>query len=170
MDYELFMKTCSDKIREGSVIYRAMALFIAKRYNVKIPIYGDLDGSVYHILNHYIKNVEDTPIEEWLNTDDAPFIRSRNELRPIFPEFNFIKDDEKLVKVVNEFYGLDLNLTEEYIYSLSLDFNSFTPIDVEEVNILKTDINVLKKYGYPTTELEDKLQKYGFTEEQLKVL
>lgn len=169
MEYEEFMKQCSKKINEGDLIYRAMALFIAHKYDVNIPSWGDVDGSVYHILNHYIEEV-DEDFEEWLNKDDAPLIRSRKELRKIFPEFKFIKSDRELVESVNKIYNLNLQLSNECIYSLSFDFNTFTPINVDEIHQIKQEIKVLKKYGYPTTELEEKLQEYNLGTEILEVI
>lgn len=171
MDYDTFMQTCADKIRNGELIYRAMALFIAQRFNVKIPTYGDVDAGVYYILNHYVEEV-DEDLETWLNKDDGPMIRPVKDLKRIFHEFKFIEDDYKLVRTVNEIYGLDLEIDEngEYFYTLSFDFNSFTPIDVNGVHEIKRDIEVLKKYGHPTDELEAMLAEYGLDPEIMEVL
>ena len=168
-NYNRFMQTCHDKITSGDLIYRSLALFIAKRFKVEIPTYGDMDGAVYHILNHYVEEV-DEDFETWLTKDDAPLIRNRSELRRIFPEFKFIEDDRELVDTVNKFYNLNLELSSEYIYSLSFDFNSFVPIEVEEIHEIKEDIKVLKKYGYPTDELEAKLDEFGLDPKLMKVL
>lgn len=170
-EYDVFMKTCKDKITSGDVIYRALALFIAKRFKVEIPEYGDMSDAVYRILNHYVEEV-DEDFETWLNKDDAPIIREVRELRKIFPEFKFIKNDHKLVETANKIYGLSLRLDyeEEYFYSLSFDFNSFTPIQVEEIHEIEEDIKVLKKYGFPTDELEAKLDSFGLAPEIMEVL
>lgn len=168
-EYEKFMKTCKDKITDGDVIYRALALFIAQRFKVEIPSYGDIDNSVYHILNHYVEEV-DEDFEKWLNKDDAPLIRSRKQLRKIFPEFKFIKSDKKLVETVNTIYNLNLELSERYIYSLSFDFNSFVPINVDEIHKIKEEIKVLKKYGHSTKELEDKLAEFKIKPEIMEVI
>lgn len=171
MEYQEFMKTCHDKITSGELIYRAMALFIARRFEVKISSYRgcDVDGSVYYILNHYINEI-DEDFETWLNKEDAPLIRSRKQLRRIFPEFKFIKSDRELVETANKVYNLNLQLTEDYIYSLSFDFNSFTPINVEEIHEIKEEIKVLKKYGHPTDELEEKLSQFNLSSEIMEVI
>lgn len=169
MDYETFMKTCSEKINDGELIYRAAAFFVAKRFGVEIPSYGDMDGSVYHILNHYIENV-DEDFETWLNKEDGPMIRPMKQLRKIFPEFSFMETDSEILDAANKIYGLDLDYIEDYFFSLSFDFNSFTPINVKEVHDIKKDIEVLKKYGHPTDELEEKLNSFGLDPEILEAI
>lgn len=167
--HEDFMQKCRDKITDGDVIYRALALFIAKRFDVEIPHYRGVDGSVYHILNYYIENV-DEDFETWLNKEDAPMIRPISQLRKIFPEFDFMESEYKILKTVNKVYNLDLDYTEEYIYSLSFDFNSFTPIDVSEIHEIKEEIKTLQKYGYPTDELEEKLNSFELDPEILEAI
>lgn len=167
--YETFMKTCRDKITDGDVIYRALALFIAKRFDIEIPCYGDVDGSVYCILNHYVEEV-DEDFETWLNKDDGPMIRPMKQLRKIFPEFSFIESDVEIMKTANKIYGLDLDYTEDYFFSFSFDFNSFTPIDVGEIHAIKEDIKILQRYGHPTDELEEKLNSFGLDPEILEAI
>lgn len=169
MDYDTFMQTCANKINDGELIYRAMGLFIAKRFHVEIPKWGDIGGGVWAILNHYIEEV-DEDFESWLNKDDAPMIRPLSELRKIFPEFKYIEDDNKLIETANKVYGLTMDIDGEYFYSLSFDFNSFTPIDVGDIDTLKKDMEVLQKYGYPTDEIEAKIANYGFDPEIMEVL
>lgn len=169
MDYETFMKTCSEKINDGELIYRAAAFFVAKRFGVEIPSYGDMDGSVYHILNHYVENV-DEDFETWLNKEDGPMIRPMKQLRKIFPEFSFMETDSDILDAANTIYSLDLDYIEDYFFSLSFDFNSFTPINVKEVHDIKKDIEVLKKYGHPTDELEEKLNSFGLDPEILEAI
>lgn len=169
MDYETFMKTCGEKINDGELIYRAAAFFIAKRFDVEIPSYGDMNGSVYHILNYYVENV-DEDFETWLNKEDGPMIRPMRQLRKIFPEFSFIKSDSEILDTANRIYGLDLDYIDDYFFSLSFDFNSFTPINVKEVHDIKKDIDVLKKYGHPTDELEEKLNGFGLDPEILEAI
>lgn len=168
-EHDEFMQKCSNKIRDGDLIYRAMALFIARRFEVKIPTYRgcDIDRAVYGVLNHYIEEV-DEDFEEWLNKEDAPLIRSKNELRKIFPEFKFIDSDKELIETVNKLYNLDLKLTDEYFYSLSFNFNNFTPINVEKIHELNEEIKILKKYNYPTEELEEELKKFNLEPELLE--
>lgn len=169
--YDKFMGTCASKITSGELIYNCLALYIAKHFKVEIPTYGDIDGGVYHILNHYIEEV-DEDFEKWIHSDDGPFIRPIRDLRRIFYEFDSIEDDKKLMDAVNEIYGLELHMDEdkEYIYALSLDFNSFEPINVDGVHEIKRDIEILKKYGHPTDELEAKLAEYGLDPEIMEVL
>jgi hypothetical protein len=171
MDYETFMQTCGDKIRNGELIYQAMGLFIAKRFKVEIPRWGDVDGGVWAILNHYIENV-DEDFQTWIDKEDAPMIRPVSQLRKIFPEFKYIKEDWKLIETANKIYGLDMELDheEEYFFSLSFDFNSFTPINVDGIHELKEEIKVLQKYGYPTDELEAKIAESGLDPEIVEVL
>lgn len=171
-DIDKFTETCSSKINQGDIIYKSVALYIAKRFNVKIHdyCYAELPNCVYHILNYYIDNVEGVRIDDWLNQNDAPLIRGRKELRKIFPELKFIDDDSKLIKIVNNIYNLDLKLDGEYFYTMSMDFESFVPIKIDEIIILKNDISVLKKYGYPTGELEEKLNEYGLTLDELEFI
>lgn len=171
MEYEEFMEQCSEKINNGELIYQAIALWIAKKFEVKIPSYPfcDVDSSVYHILNYYIEEVEED-LEEWLNKDNAPLIRSKKELRRIFPEFKFIKNDRDLVETVNKVYNLDLHMSDECIYSLSFDFNSFTPINANEIHQIKQEIQILEKYNYPTDELKEKLKKYDIEPEIMELI
>lgn len=167
--YDIFMDTCLNKITKGDLVYRALALFIAKRFNVEIPSYCDVDGSVYHILNHYIEEV-DEDFETWLNKDNGPMIRHMRELRKIFPEFDFIESDNELINTVNKIYGLELDYIEDYFFALSFDFNSFTPINVEEIHDIKRDIQTLKKYGHDTKELEEKLNDFNLDEKIIEVI
>lgn len=170
-EYDDFMETCKNKITDGGLIYRSLALFIAKRFQVKISPYAhcDLPDCVYHILNYYVEEV-DEDFEKWLNKNDAPLIRPKHQLRKIFHEFDFISDDKKLVDTVNKVYGLDLNLDSDYIYTNSFDFNSFVPINVEEIHNIKEDINTLRKYNYPTIELEEKLKDFNLPDEIIEVI
>lgn len=162
-----FFNTCREKINDGTLIYRSLALFIAKRFKLHIDDYFDVDNSVYEILNYYIENV-DEDFEKWLNKDDAPLIRKRSELRKVFPEFKFIDSDKKLVDNVNNLYGLDLHLSDDCFWSVSFDFNSFIPIDVEEIHRIKEEIKVLEKYGYPVDDLKEKLDSFNLDEDILE--
>lgn len=168
-EHDVFMKTCREKITDGDLVYRALALFIAKRFDVDIPSYGDMNGSVYIILNHYVEEV-DEDFETWLNKENAPLIRRKNELREIFPEFSFMVKDSDIVEAVNKIYGLNIELRGDYFYSLEFDFNSFVPIDVGEIHALKEEKKTLEKYGMPTDEVDEKLDSFGLDPEIMEAI
>jgi hypothetical protein len=167
--YNKFMSTCLEKITDGDLVYRALALFIAKRFEVEIPSYGDMDGAVYVVLNHYVENV-DEDFETWLNKDDGPMIRPMRELRKIFPEFDFLETDSDVIATANKIYGLDIDYVEDYFFSLSFDFNSFVPIDVKEIHTLKEDKKILEKYGISTDEVDEKLNSFELDPEILEAI
>ena len=170
-EYRRFMNSCKEKITDGDVIYRALALFIAKHFKIEIPEYGDIDGGVYAILNHYVRNI-DEDFEDWINKENGPMIRPMRDLRKIFKELNFIKSDKKLMEKANRLYNLEMKMDSErkYFYALQFDFNSFTPINVKKVHELKEDKRVLEKYGLPTDEVDKKLEELKIPQEIMEVL
>lgn len=170
-EYNKFMNTCRDKITSGDLIYRALALFIAKTFKVEIPSYGDIGGGVYTILNHYIEEV-DEDFETWLTKDNGPMIRPIRDLKRIFKELDFIEDNRELAKKANELYNLEIEIdhTEEYMYALQFDFNSFTPIDVKKAYQLKEDKKILEKYGMPTDEVDKKLEELKIPQDIMEVI
>ena len=89
-EQDQFMQKVSDKIRDGEIIYKSLALYIAKRFKINTDY--EINEVVYIILNHYIDNV-DEDLDEWLHKDDAPFVRDADELPKIFPEIAIITKD-----------------------------------------------------------------------------
>ncbi len=173
---QAFLQKCHDKITDGGIVYQGLAFIIAHRFKITEAYHGSgFHDVVYRILNHYVEEV-DEDFETWLHKDDGPFVRPAKTMVNIFPEFKKISNKpRKIMEIANEMYGLDLQYDHceyhgDYVYSYSFDFNSFTPINVDEVVKLKEEITILKSYGHPTDELEAKLQGYGFTPEQLERL
>lgn len=172
MEYERFMNKCASKITDGDLIYRLLALGICKRFKLKLDYTCSPPDVVYAILNHYVEEV-DEDFEEWLNKEDAPMIRRASELKRIFPEIaSFTESNREIVEVANEIYGLNLELyseryEEEYIYSLSFDFNSFVPIDISRIREIKEELAFCKKYGVENPEMEEELKSFGLSDEQL---
>ena len=171
-EQDQFMQKVSDKIRDGEIIYKSLALDIAKWFRIDMD-YGAND-IVYIILNHYIDNVDEN-LDEWLHKDDAPFVRDADELPKIFPEIAIItKDYSEIVEIANSLYGLNLELYKEwgesqvYVYSFSFSFNSFKPIKAEDINDLLSEYRALKKYGIDTTDVEAQLSDLGLNHDFLR--
>lgn len=171
-----FLQKCHDKIKDGRTVYEGLSFIIAHRFRITEAYHGSgFHEVVYRILNYYVDEV-DEDFQTWLHKDDGPFVRPAKEVVKIFPEFKKISTNaRKIVEIANELYGLDLQYDHceyhgDYVYSYSFDFNSFTPINVDEVVKLKEEIAILKSYGHPTEELEKKLKSYGFTPKQLERL
>ena len=173
MEYERFMNKCASKFTDGDLIYRAMALFIARRFELRMDYTCSPPEVVYAVLNHFVEEV-DEPFEQWLNKEDAPLIRRASELKKIFPEIaSFTDNNREIVEIVNDIYGLNLELyseryEEDYIYSMSFDFNSFVPININRVKEIKEELAFCEKYGVKNTELEDELKSFGLSEDQLE--
>lgn len=168
-----FFKLVSDTIgHDGRLLSELMALKVAERFG--IDFHGVAYTPCYKLANHYIMNDDiEMGFVEWLYCDDAPFLTSLYKIGKYFPEFKEIAEsDKEIVELANKFYGLDLKIDgdwyTEYVYSFSLNFNSFTPIKMDEVVELKREISFCKKYGLETEELEGKLAEYGLPEEILK--
>lgn len=171
-----FLKKGADKIRDdNNLLYRLMALHLSQRFKLGLDWNNEPHRVVYSVLNYYIDNI-DEPWEEWLNKNNAPIIRPIKEIKKYFPELKQISNDEKeIIKIANEIYGLSIEtdyngFDTNYFYAYELDFNSFTPINVKEIKKLKTEKIVLAKYGYDTSEIDEKLNSFGLTEEQIEVL
>ena len=113
---------------------------------------------------------------EWLTKDDAPLNRPASHLKTIFPELTFITENKyKLVELANKIYGLDLEVSVDYlgsayIYSLSFDFNSFTPLPVDDVVELVREIEFCKKYNIDSDELTDKIKSYNIPKQALDII
>lgn len=171
-----FLKRCHDKITDDGIVYLGLVHILAHRFQIEEAYYGSgYPNVVYELLNYYVDHV-DGDFLDWLHKDDGPFVKTPNEIIKIFPEFhNITKDAKSIVKLANKIYNLDLKYDydefhTDYIYSYSFDFNSFTPVSIDEVIELKKEIEVLKKYNQPTVELEEKLAGYGFSQEQLELI
>ncbi len=172
---QTFMEKCLSTIKDGEFAYYLLILYVCKRYNIdtdyNIPYFA------YNIVEYYINKGIEVPFSEWLNQDDAPLVRSVKELPKIFPEFKTLaKDEHDYVELANSIYGLELELDgdkhlhdcAEYVYAYKFDFNSFTPINIDELKELLRELQFCKKYNIDTTELENRINEYGFTEEQIK--
>ena len=152
-----------------------MALRIGERFKIKAYFDNVFPDPVYAILNYYVDEV-DEDFETWLNKDDAPLIRKARELPKIFPELVFKhRSNAKIVELANKVYGLELeffsnDLGDDYIYAYSFDFNSFTPIPVNEIQSIKQEISILEKYDYDATQLKEKLKTYNLPDELLRGL
>lgn len=163
-------KICGDI----ETVYEAFLLLICKRY--KMDSSYSIPNVAYNILQYFVENVDGLSFGEWIWCDDAPFVRKYSEIRKIFHEIPSTKKTSPydFVKSVNNIYGLDLKVIEEYdahyVYSFQFSFDSFTPLDVSEIIKLKNEITVLKKYGHSTGDLEEKLNGYGLSAEQIDKL
>lgn len=171
-----FLKKGADKIRDDdNLLYRLMALHLSQRFELGLDWNNEPHRVVYSVLNHYIDNVDEL-WEEWLNKDDAPIIKPLKSIKVYFPELKEIaNNDEEIIKIANNVYNLDIKtdydgFDSQHFYSYSFDFNSFVPIDIKEIKELKTEKCVLSKYGYDTSEIDEKLNSFGLTEEQLEEL
>jgi hypothetical protein len=169
-----FLKKCANKVKDNdSLIYRLLALGLSQRFKIKLRWDGEPQYVVHPILKYYAENI-DIDWDEWLESDDAPMIKQIGEVKRILPELVEITDDEsEIVDLANKLYGLELYTDEdccnsaEYFYAYSFDFNTFKPINVKEIKELKIEKEVLSKYGYDTTGIDEKLAGFGLTEEQL---
>lgn len=168
-----FFKKCSDKIRNGELIYRLLGFGLCERFKLKLEYNGHPPSVVWPLVYYYVDEV-DEDWETWLWGDDAPLIKTISETKRIFPELVKIYDDiEDIVELANKLYGLELKLDydcydrSEYVYAYSFNFNTFKPLMVDEIKELKDEREVLLKYGYNTDELDEKLSGYGLTEEEL---
>ena len=168
-----FLDKCLSKLTDPELAYRCLSLRVAQRFKIKEDYMG-FPNSVYAILNYWVDEV-DEDFEFWLNKDDAPFIRKAKELYKIFPEFSFETDLRKKVELINKVYGLELyydgdEWTDNYVYSYSFDFNSFTPLPVKKIHNLKEEIKVLEKHGADTSSLIKELEEFGLPDDVLEVI
>ena len=165
----------SNKVRftDNETLYHAYLLLICERFNLLFDY--NIPHVAYLLLDYYIANVSES-FMKWLYNTQGPFVRKGDEIKRIFHEIPY-ENLSDLIDSVNVLYNLDLHISDEYdccegygenyVYSFSFDFNSFTPINVKEIRELKNEIAVLEKYGYNVSSLEDKIQSYGLSEEQL---
>ena len=156
---------------DGRLIWELMSLKIAQRFGIDL---GNVKYSPCHkIAYHFIENDDiSMDFNEWLYCDDAPFLKPLYKIGEYFPEFKGIaRNDKEIVRLANKFYNLDLKVEDDwytdYVYSFSLNFNSFTPIKLDEIMEIKEEISFCNKYGLETEELESKLADYGLTIEEL---
>ena len=164
-----FLGKCLDKINDGDFAYNLLVLAVCKRFNLDIDYTPNV---AYIMVEHFVENVDES-FNEWVNKNDAPFVRPFSSLKKIFPEFRSIaKNGREIVKLANEIYNLDLDydFDADYVYSFSFDFNSFTPINMNEVKELKTEISFCRKYGIDCTKLEEQLMSYGLNKDQLDLI
>ena len=174
---QTFMDKCASKIRDGDLIYHLLGLGLCERFNLKLNWNGEPPYVVWGIVNYYVENI-DMDWVEWLKSDDAPIIRPISQLKRIFPEFASItSDDEKIIKMANRIYGLDIRTDydicygySKYFFAYSFNFNNFKPLPIKEIKIIKDEKEVLIKHGYDTSELDKKLSNYGLTKDELDAI
>lgn len=172
---QAFMDKCASKIRDGKFIYHLLGLSLCERFKLDLEYNGEPPYVVWNIVNYYVENIDEDWVD-WLVKDDAPIIRPISHLRRIFPELASIKkDDEDIIELANKIYGLDIKTdydgySSEYFYAYSFDFNSFTPLPIDEIKATKQEITILLKYGYDVTELNEKLSEYGLTDDELEMI
>lgn len=168
-----FFEKCLSKITDGELAYDLLRLKLCKRFDIDTDFQPP--EVIYIVLNHFVENV-DEPFMEWLTKDDAPLIRPASNLKTIFPELTVITENKyKLVELANKIYGLDLEVSVDYlgsayIYSLSFDFNSFTPLPVDDVVELVREIEFCKKYNIDSDELTDKIKSYNIPKQALDII
>lgn len=171
---KVFFQKCSDKIRNGEFIYDLLANFLAKRFNMDIKY--SYENPIYAILNHYINNVEEDFLD-WIYKDNAPYVVKASKMPKIFHEFKELGDNKAIMEMANKVYNLNLkyhygecSYDDDYVFAYEFDFNSFTPINLDEVIQLKREIDVLKKYNHNTDELESKLKDFNLPQDILDVI
>ena len=165
-----FLNTAVEKMDNGELCYHAFVLLICERFNLK-KRYGYVPDVAHVLAEHFINNV-DEPFNKWVYKNDAPFVRPLKDSREIFHEFAFLENDWEILELANKVYGLDLQVDceEEYMFSLSFDFNSFTPINIDGIKELKQEIKILEKHNVDCSDLKEQLNTYGLTEEQLELI
>ena len=167
MKRQMFLLKCLDKVDSGEFAYHLLVLAVCKRFDLDINY---IPSVAYIMVEYFVENVEES-FYDWVNKNDAPFIRPISSLKKIFPEFKEIVEyDMEIVKLANEIYNLDLDYDEDYVYSFSFDFNSFIPLNMREIKELKTEVEFCEKYGIDCSHLKDKLMSYGLSEEQLDLI
>lgn len=162
---------CDTVGHDGELLFELLTMKVNQRFHLE---HYQCTPS-YKLVNHYVNSDITIGFNEWLYCDYAPFICPLHKIGKYFPEIKSIgKKDYEVVKLANKLYGLDLKLDndifEPFVYAYSLDFNSFVPINLDEIKSLKEEISFCKKYGLETEELEDKLSDYGLSIEELGVL
>ena len=172
---QAFMDKCASKIRDGKLIYHLLGLALCERFKLDLRYNGEPPYVVWDIVNYYVDNIDEEWVD-WLTKDDAPIIRPISHLRRIFPELASIKkDDDGIIELANKLYGLDIKTdydgySSEYFYAYSFDFNSFKTLPVKEIRAIKEERDILVKYGYDVTQLNEKLSEYGLTDDELEMI
>lgn len=166
-----FHKLVGDTVgHDGELLMELLTMKVAKRFGVR----DDYEYSpCYRIVHHYMVSDIDMRFKDWLYCDDAPFLKPLSSIGRIFPEFKeFARDDRHIVDLANRIYGLDLKVDIDwythYVYSYSLNFNDFIPIDYGKVKELKAEIDFCRKYGLDYSELEQELVDMGLCLEELE--
>ncbi len=172
---EMFFDKCSSKITDGRFIYHLLGLALCERFKLDLRYDGEPPYVVWNIVNHYVDNIDEDWID-WLVKDDAPIIRPISHIRKIFPELALIKNsDNEIIELANKLYNLEIKTdydgySSSYFYAYSFDFNSFKPLPVNEIKAIKEERDVLVRYGYDVTQLNEKLSEYGLTEDELEII
>lgn len=173
-----FLNRCGDKVRDNNeLIYHSLGLALCERFRLKLSYNGEPPYVVWGIVNYYVDNIDEDWVD-WLTKDDALIIRPVSHIKKIFPELAIIKDDEyEIINLANKLYNLDIKTDYdcvdgygEYFFAYSFDFNSFKPLPVNEIKAIKEERDVLVKYGYNVTQLNEKLTSYGLTEDELEMI
>lgn len=168
-----FFDKCLSKIDNGELAYDLLRLKLCKRFDIDTDFH--IPEVIYIVLNHFVENVEE-PFGKWISKDDAPLIRPASELKTIFPELKAItNNNHKIVELANKIYGLDLEISndfmgDKYVYSLSFDFNSFTPLPIDEIVKLIREIEFCKKYDLPYDKIMDKIKSYNINKKALDII
>jgi hypothetical protein len=114
-----------------------------------------------------------------LYKDNAPYIVKASKMPVIFHEFKQLGSNKAIMEMANKMYNLDLeyhyndtygDYSDDYVFAYEFDFNSFEPVNLNEVIELKRDIDVLKKYNHDTSELESKLNDFNLPKDILDVI
>ena len=155
-----YLKLVVDSVKNDSeFIYTMLCDRVAKRFEI-----DNYASCISDIIKHYVENV-DMDFNEWLYCDDAPLIVPLHKIVGLFPEFaNLGKSKYEIVNIANKMYGLDMHIDydccgDSYVYAYSFNFNSFTPICVDDVSDIKKEIEFCEKYGIDHKELDEKIGK-----------
>lgn len=166
-----FHKLVSDTVgHDGELLMELLTLKVAERFNMLREVRY---SPCWRVAYHYITSDMDMGFKEWLYSEDAPFIKPLHMIGTFFPEFeDFARDDKHIVELANRLYGLDLQVDDDwysnYVYSFSLNFNDFVPIDYGRVEELKREIDFCMKYGLDYSELEGELEDMGLILDELE--
>lgn len=170
-----FFDKCASKITDGKFIYHLLGLALCERFKLDLNYNGEPPNVVWNIVNYYVDEINEDYVD-WLVRDDAPIIRPISDLKRIFPEIALIKNNEnEIIELANRLYGLEIKTdcsgySTSYFYAYKFDFNSFVPLPIDEIKSIKKEIEILTKYGFNVTELNEKLSEYGLTEDELEMI
>ena len=164
---EMFFKKVADTIKDGSLIYDMLCELVRKRFKL------DYSAPTHILVNKYFDDDIEMGFKEWLYCDNAPLLVELDDFKELFYELKpLCKSEYDIVDIVNNVYGLDFKLDynydcPSYVYSMSVDFNSFKPIDVKSIIDLKKEIEICKKHNIDTSEMVDKLNELCFGNKEL---